>query len=193
MCEEDFLKLIEKHAETFKTYGKILPMSHEIITEFAVTLNATRKGIHLKIKKYLEVSEEVSQFFCIEKKQQIINDDDDDDESEKENTETVDSEYGNEKEGYQTVLLFTEERQKLIPVEIGEKRPQMPDNWTFYVSEILWEAGIKTECAYSFVNGNIIGGELETTATCSECGANFSISTEQDFTSKRENLQKKLN
>lgn len=55
----------------------------------------------------------------------------------------------------------------------------MPDNWTF-VTEILWKAGVKTECGYSFA---IIGGELKTTASidCIECGASFSISTEQDF------------
>lgn len=44
----------------------------------------------------------------------------------------------------------------------------MPDNWTFYVSEIIWEAGV---CAYSFDNGNIVGGELKTSASCLECAA----------------------
>lgn len=172
VCEEDFLKLIAKHAETFKSYGGILPVNHEIITEFAVTLNATRKGIHLKIKKYLELS----QCFFIEKKQQIRNDDSDD-HSEEENTGTVDSEYGT----HQIVVLSAQEQEKIMPVMLEGKRIQMPDNWTFYIAEILWDAGVKTECAYSFVNGNIIRGELKTTASCFECGANFGICTEEHF------------
>lgn len=61
------------------------------------------------------------------------------------------------------------------------KRNQMPVNWTYTVSTLLWKSGVKTPCAYIFANRNLIDNELATTAKCSECGACFEINSEQHF------------
>lgn len=174
VCEKDFLNLIAKNADIFKGYGKMLPVNHQIITEFADALGATRKGMHLKIKKYFEVTK----FFSIDKNQRVTTEVTTNAESEDEIIENV----GYTKENHQILLLSSDERLKLIPV-IGPTRPQMPENWTFYIAELLWESGTKTECAYSFKNGNIVDGELKTNATCNECEAHFDIYSEGNFKS----------
>lgn len=177
ICENDFLNLIAKHAEIFKSYGKMLPVNHQIITEFAIALGATCKGMHLKIKRYFEVSK----FFGVTKTHQVDND-----ESEEEINGTVrkvDAEYVYMEEDHQTLLLSSDQTKQLMPVISKTKRPQMPDNWSFYIAELIWESGTKTECAYRFLNGNIVGGELKTKATCSECGAEFNIYSEENFKS----------
>lgn len=55
VCEVEFLKLIQKHAESFRNFGKMLPLNHAIISEFEETLKVSRKGIFQKIKEYVEI------------------------------------------------------------------------------------------------------------------------------------------
>lgn len=54
ICDENFLKLIEKHHVFFLQLGKMPSMNHKVITEFAQELNVSQKTVYLKIQKYLQ-------------------------------------------------------------------------------------------------------------------------------------------
>lgn len=160
--EKIFLSLIAKHFKAFKSNGRMLPLKHEIITEFSETLQFSRKGIYLKIDRYLKVING----YC-------LNDESNDSEKEDDDGLT------DERYKKHTFLLSSEYRNKLMPIK--RKRLQMPDNWTFFIAELMWDCGIKTACAYSFINGNIVDGELNTKAYCCECNASFNIYSDQNF------------
>lgn len=53
---EEFLKLFQKHAPEIKSYGKMIPLNHMIISDFAATLNASRQCVYLKIEKYAKAT-----------------------------------------------------------------------------------------------------------------------------------------
>lgn len=82
-----------------------------------------------------------------------------------------------------TIVLSKEQRDQIMPsdVKIPGKRYQMPENWTYYMARIIWDSGVRNDCAYSFLNGNIIENELKTIGTCKECGGSFNISSKQNF------------
>lgn len=158
--EELFLNMFEIHRSYFDELGKMPSLNLDIIEKFASTFNVSKKTILLKIQRHL-ISLKV--FPKPEKSYQL---------------EKICEEDPN----VQEIILSEQARIKLLPSRRGtDSRLQMPLNWTFYVSQLLWEHGIKTECAYVFANSNVVDSELKVTAKCSECLASFHLKSEQQF------------
>lgn len=165
--QEQFVRMIEIHRSYFVELGKMPPLNDLIIEEFAKTFNATKKGISLKIKKYLSSIETFKKSESVEDQIEeqhflkvLVND-----------------------ENIHEITLSEKDRIKLLPTySESTKRLQMPINWTFFLSIILWDNGIRTECAYVFINRNVVDAELKVSAKCSECLASFCIRSEQNFT-----------
>lgn len=167
--EEQFVRMIELHRSHFVELGKMPPLNDLIIEDFAKTFNATKKGISLKIKKYLT---SIEIFKKSENKESF------EDEIEDQHLKVLEND-----ENIHEITLSEKDRIKLLPTySESTKRLQMPINWTFFLSIILWNNGIRTECAYVFINRNVVDSELKVSAKCSECLASFCIRSEQNFT-----------
>lgn len=123
--------MIEVHRSNFVELGKMPPLNDLIIEEFAKTFNATKKAIHLKIKKYLTSIEIFKNA---------------------ENKESLDDENGEhlkileKDENIHEITVSENNRKKLLRTyNQSTKRLQMPINWTFFLSRIIWNNGIRTE------------------------------------------------
>lgn len=165
ISELDFKKVLLIHNKSINEYGKMLPLSHTVIKDMAQTLKVTDKCIYIKLKRHLESAKSSKFLIPID------------------NSETSDDENIND--NIVEIKLSAEKRLMLLPTIPDNinmlKRSQMPVNWTYIVATLIYEAGIKTPCSYTFANRNIVDNELSTTAKCSECEAFFKINSEQNF------------
>lgn len=173
--EEYFLNLIKKHYSAFKAHGSMLPLNHEIITEFSEKLGLNKKAIYQKIKKYVEaiVLHPGVDDSSFDKSNEIENSlREEEDEEEEHSPDVIE------------IRLSENDKKNLRPLKRdGESRCKMPENWTFKLAELLWDADprLKVACAFVFANGNIINNELNTIAHCKECNKSLKIWTEMDF------------